>query len=225
MGTGNSFFGKKTNIMNREEFSRSNRCGVKRQSHDNMLLCVKFEKGTIEYDHLEKEYISLCDETLLKRCMSKLTQNPNESFHYRVWGYCPKVKALTLPVMEFAIAQSILHYHKGYEHGHLCKQLNIPMTKDMKMIWKMQETGRVRLITRKKARRKRKHLTKRQIDFAYEAGAFPRIAPKPTLSVNKAKGSKGGKSAKGNSVTLWDLPGSIKKKAVRGKKVGFEIYI
>ena len=228
MGTGNKFYGKESRakLLTKDEFLITGKCksysvASKPPSHDKMMLAVKFEKGTEEYNLLETEYKDLCDRKLLERCMRKLTQNPNESFHFRMWGYCPKVIPLTLPIMEFAIAQSVLQYHKGYIKGHIHEALKIPLTEDMLFIWKEQEKQRVRIKGAKKARKKRKFpVRKDNMMFEYEAGAFPRQVSEQTLTASKAaRGTKKDSSAS-RGRTAREIPQHAPVSRARGGKRG-----
>ena len=199
--------------------------------HKVMKVKIAFEKGTTEYNKLEEVYKSLCDRPLLERCMRKLTQNQNESFHYRIWGYCPKVKYFSRPVMEFAMAQSILQYHKGYLKGYLVKELKIPTTRDMEMVWEGQERERIRLRAKQNNAHKKRKLPTKGGSAAYEAGGFgyPSKAPeqnsgRKNKTAPRARGARRGRSSsrRGSSTrgtpTLWDRPTTIRSRGRRSRR-------
>ena len=125
-----------TVAFKKEEFLSSGICNEygmenKPSSHIDMILAIRFEENSEEYDLLKNEYEELCDKELLERCMRKLTQNANESLYSRIWRFCPKVIPYTLPILQLAIYKSVLHYHRGYLKGYILEILKIPLTKDM----------------------------------------------------------------------------------------------
>ena len=139
-------------------------------SHEaNFRISIKFPRHSIEWEKLKKVYEDLSNEELLKRCVKKFTQNPNESFHSRIWSMCPKSKHYTPPVLNFAIAQSVLTYHKGYLHGGLEEILCIPVTEDLWYHRKIKEDQRLQP---RKSRRRRKLPLKGKKDNSYSCGAY-----------------------------------------------------
>ena len=113
-----------------------------------------FEESSIQYQRIQDVFTRLSDEELLKRCLGKHNQNPNESFHSRIWSMCPKVKYFTYPMFIFSICQNILIYHLGYEIGNLLRVFDITPTEDMRKHWNTAETSRKKII-KSKPKRKR----------------------------------------------------------------------
>ena len=106
---------------------------------------------------------------MLSICLIHSTQNPNESLHARIWSLCPKSKYNTIQVLQFAIAQSVLWYHKGYHHGGLEENLGIEVTEHLVANRHAKEVERLRVRT-PKSRRQLKLPTKGGIP-EYSSGA------------------------------------------------------
>ena len=92
---------------------------IKYPGHKLMNFRLDFEEGSIPYEKVKAVFDRLSNLELLKRCEEKLTQNPNESFHSKIWSMCSKDKFFALPQLKFAICQSILTHNLGYEIGNL----------------------------------------------------------------------------------------------------------
>ena len=118
-----------------------------------MKTRISFEKGSIEYKRMIELYNRMTDLKLLKRCEGHHTQNPNESLHSRIWKICPKNSNFDVDHMRFAVHQTILTYHLGYEMGNILKYFDIETTTSMKQIFHCQESMR----TRKRPKKRRNH--------------------------------------------------------------------
>lgn len=110
-------------------------------------------------------YDRLTTDDMMKRCLQGLTQNPNESFHSRVWRYCPKHINATKTKLEFSVAVATSEYNVGYVASNVNNLLGLEYTqvfdKHLKEKDKMMDRP-----TRRKMRNK-----KLQRELDYEAGA------------------------------------------------------
>ena len=164
-------------------------------------VSIAFEKNSPEWHKLKSKYEVLADEELLARCLTHKTQNPNESFHSRMWCLCPKQKYATLPVLRFAIAQAVLWSHKGYYHGGLHKKLGITMTKEIMSLLNEKEWQRLRNRD-PKARKKLELPTKGGIPD-YKAGGFLNL-PGQQLTVASDIDSEGNSEITDNDIDSED---------------------
>ena len=148
---------------------------VKYAGHDSMNSRIKFEEDSVPYKKIRAIYAKLSRTELLKRCEDKFTQNPNESFHSRIWRMCPKHKYFSFFQMQFAICQNILIYHLGYELGNLLSHFGIETTKGMQTQWKLADYDRTQVV--KVRKQKRVNFTPKEGQFdrdesVYMAGGF-----------------------------------------------------
>ena len=151
-----SFYGKK-----KKEKSK-----VKTPMPSHKHMKVSFSLPPEDMKKVEAVYKRLTANDLLKRCLKGKTQNPNESFHQRVWIYCPKVKNVSRTVLEFAVATACIYYNIGYEYGYLGKELGIE-NNVMKNVLRKMDVERERY--RHPQRRKKRKIT---VDAHYAAGEF-----------------------------------------------------
>ena len=63
--------------------------------------------------HMLPLYRRLSDEALLKRCVSALTQNQNESFNATIWRRCPKERYFGTAAVKCAVSMSVLTWNIG----------------------------------------------------------------------------------------------------------------
>ena len=63
--------------------------------------------------HMLPLYKRLSDESLLKRCVSGLTQNQNESFNGSLWQRCPKERYFGAAAVKRALALSVSAWNMG----------------------------------------------------------------------------------------------------------------
>ena len=127
---------------------------IEKPSHDSMNVRLKFAENSIQYKKLYEVYEKVADPELLIKCIDHKTQNPNESFHMKIWKICPKVSYSAYPIMQFSLCQNILYHHLGYKDGNLMKEFDVKPTKDMETVWAMQESSRTRFIGSKPKRPK-----------------------------------------------------------------------
>ena len=122
--------------------------------HSSMNVRLLFGDGSYQLQRVQEVFTRLSNPELLKRCLEKHTQNPNESFHSRIWRMCPKICYFAYPMMLFAIIQNILIYHLGYEFGNLMRLFDIDVTEDMRKHWNSAEKSRKK-VTISKQKKKR----------------------------------------------------------------------
>ena len=149
-------------------------------------LYLNFKEGTVKYKLLEDLYTTLSDADLLTRCLGHKTQNPNESFHARLWNLCPKHRYFGRDIVEFAMCQTILFYHKGYIKmggGYLHEVFEIKTTKGMLQMRKIKELERTKVY-------KSKSKVKPLADKDYIAGGFLYKPDDPTTNNSTAKDAK-----------------------------------
>ena len=82
--------------------------------HSSMHVRLDYPEDSLQYQEFMKIMDRLMDKELLSRCVDNKTQNPNESFHNKIWIMCPKAKFFAKPQMDFAMNQSILIHHFKY---------------------------------------------------------------------------------------------------------------
>ena len=133
-------------------------------SHCTMKLKVDLDKD--EKVKLKGVYERMTDPRLLERCLMGYTQNPNESFHSRVWQLCPKVKNVGKKTLNFAVAQASINYNAGYEEGYLGKELHIDSPRIIAYLKKLDKRRERSL------KPKRRKPRKIQADPNYMAGGF-----------------------------------------------------
>ena len=123
-------------------------------SHDSMNVRLKFEEGSVQYQKLYEVYKKAADPELLSKCIGHNTQNPNESFHSKIWKLCHKHKYAGSRILQFAMCQSILYHHLGYKDGNILNHFEIEITKEMETFWKIQEASRTKVVPPKPKKRK-----------------------------------------------------------------------
>ena len=127
---------------------------TKKPSHDGMNVRLRFVENSPQYNKLKEVYKKNTCPILLGKCTSHKTQNPNESFHSKIWRLCPKTAYFGYDTLVYSICQNILWHHLGKDQGNMLKHFGIEPTQDMKTLWGMQESARVVSIP-SKPRRKR----------------------------------------------------------------------
>ena len=120
--------------------------------------------------HLRKTvlqiYIDLTRTDLMSRCLKGKTQNPNESFHSKIWNKLSKSKFVSLPTAEYSIANAVLRHNNGSERSNIF-HINLPTA-----ITFMQNSDKER--TRKSLTPANKKKRTRDVDDSadYAAGLF-----------------------------------------------------
>lgn len=67
-------------------------------------------------------------DELLKKCLAGRTQNPNESFHSKIWAKCSKAKFHGYDLVKFITQINAVDYNVGYEQGSLLSALGFITT-------------------------------------------------------------------------------------------------
>ncbi|KAK3883276.1 hypothetical protein Pcinc_012405 [Petrolisthes cinctipes] len=101
--------------------------GKEPQSHSEMK--VSFTLLPDQLQLVRKVYERLTNDDMMKRCLKGHTQNPNESFHSRVWLYSPKHLNTSKNKLDFAVARAVSVYNAGYKDSNIYESLGIPFTK------------------------------------------------------------------------------------------------
>ena len=139
-----------------------------------MNVRIRYKEGSAHYNKVKEIYQSLCTRELLKKCEGHFTQNANEAFNNKITKICPKRKYFAFPHYKFAIAQSILNSHLGYELGNILNYyFNIETTVAMKSLWRSQEYSRKRIIKR----RPRRNLKEFPLRYGQEGYVRPSYIP------------------------------------------------
>ena len=131
-------------------------------------------------------FIRLSDESLLKRCVRKKTQNPNESFHQVIWKLCPKttfagrrtvLTAVTLAACQFSMGATfkvVLCKTLGMVPGeHLTKAAISKSANRIQLAEKAcSEPAKMRRKQLKYKRQSKEQNKKTQEGETYAAGCF-----------------------------------------------------
>lgn len=59
-------------------------------------------------------YLSLCDQTLLSKCLHGMTQNSNESFNNVLWSIIPKETFVCLQTLLLGAHIAVVLFNSGY---------------------------------------------------------------------------------------------------------------
>ena len=98
-------------------------------SHSEMKIF--FSLPPEQLDLVKNVYNRLTSDEMMKRCLQGLTQNPNESFHSRIWKYCPKHFNATKRKLNFAAAVATADYNVGYIASNLHQRLGVMYTQTL----------------------------------------------------------------------------------------------
>ena len=89
--------------------------GEQPPSHDEMQ--VYFRLSSEERKAVLGVYNDLSSDELLKKCMSKRTQNPNESLHSKIWNRLLKTKFHGRKTVEQSVCLTMNLHNFGYRDG------------------------------------------------------------------------------------------------------------
>ena len=118
----------------------------------NIRLCLT--EDPMQLQRVQDIFTRLSDEELLKRCLDKWTTNYNEAFNSKLWQNLPKHLFFSFPMMEFALCQTILFYHLGYEAGNMLRVFDIPVREADLKHWNTAEKSRTKLRPSKQKKRR-----------------------------------------------------------------------
>lgn len=79
--------------------------GQEPSSHSTMKISFTLDDNQLQL--VRQVYERLTTNTMMQRCLKGFTQNPNESFHGRVWFYCPKHISASKNKLDFAAARRV----------------------------------------------------------------------------------------------------------------------
>lgn len=88
-------------------------------SPSHIRMKVKFSLQPEERKKVLQIYISLRDDDLLQRCLKGRTQNPNESFHSKVWSTISKSNFYSHEADQFSMALTALYHNFGHEGAEI----------------------------------------------------------------------------------------------------------
>ena len=111
-------------------------------------------------------YKSLTEDQLLQRCLKGRTQNPNESFHSKVWGSLPKINFFGLKTVQFSVTLTVLQHSFGYEGSELFVEQGDINSRILQRL-RVKDKQRIREAKRTTKKRKRD-----QMDDSYSPGKF-----------------------------------------------------
>lgn len=136
--------------------------GEKPPSHKTMK--VHFTLPDEQLELVKEVYERLSSNEMMQRCLRGLTQNPNESFHSRIWRYCPKHVNATKKKLDFATAHATCDYNVGYVSSNLHQLLGLPYTSILHTYLERKDKL-MNLTVKKKMRHKRP-----KMDISYSPG-------------------------------------------------------
>ena len=112
------------------------------------------------YEIIKKDFDELSNDSLLKKCLHRQTQNCNEGLNNIIWSRCPKNVYVKTDVLEMGVNSAILSFNEGSSGiYHVFKHLNLDfgkntiissVKKDQKRLQNMVKKGQ----PKKKRRRK-----------------------------------------------------------------------
>ncbi|XP_063873641.1 uncharacterized protein LOC135107567 [Scylla paramamosain] len=95
-------------------------------SHSKMKVSFSLEPDQLQL--VRKVYERLVTDEMMKRCLKGHTQNPNESFHSRLWQYCPKHLNTSKNKLDFSVAHAVSVYNAGYKESVIYESLGLPFS-------------------------------------------------------------------------------------------------
>ena len=122
--------------------------------HSSMNIRLCLNEDPMQLQRVQDIFTRLSNEELLKRCLDKWTTNYNEAFNSKLWQNLPKHLFFSFPMMEFAICQTILIYHLGYEVGNMLRVFDIPVREADLKHWNTAEKSRTKLRPSKQKKRR-----------------------------------------------------------------------
>lgn len=98
------------------------------QSHSTMK--VRCELNEEQRKLVQRVIDDLTSDDLLLKCLSGRTQNPNESFHSKVWSKLHKTKHYGLNTIKYMTAQAVVEHNSGYENSNVLEHMGFPNRTD-----------------------------------------------------------------------------------------------
>ena len=135
-------------------------------SHSTMNFSFTLEP---EYKrHVLSVYVDLTRDGLLQRCLKDRTQNPNESFHSKIWNNLSKNKFVSLPTAMYSITLNVLKHNNGYARTAQLMNDQITRSKKRSLEYMDKERQRYSLTPA----RKKKRVEEEPDTAEYGAGMF-----------------------------------------------------
>ena len=137
------------------------------------IMQVRCQLNEENRDLVRNVYSDLCTDDLLSRCLGGKTQNPNESFHSKVWTKLPKVRSHSLPTVKNVTARTILEHNLVFPAPNVVNNMGFDVTSSaasQKMATRM-EKERVRHSKSTGMAKKVKNPRGPHTDADYGAGA------------------------------------------------------
>ena len=138
----------------------------------------------------------LSDEKLLKRCLSGLTQNQNESVNAQVWSRCSKTTFVGVRKVRIAVCETIAVFNTGAANKAVIMDLcGVDPGQNMLKALREQDSRRIKSAGQKvssKYRQQRKRLRaqrKSKGKDSYSSGAFD-LSSKPEITNKKGRKAK-----------------------------------
>lgn len=98
-----------------------------RHKQATVIMSVSFHLNDDERNLVLNVYKDLTSSTLLEKCLMGRTQNPNETFHSKVWRKISKSKFYDLFTVVYAVAQTIVEHNIGFTRSHVLHQMGLPV--------------------------------------------------------------------------------------------------
>lgn len=127
---------------------------------------VSFNLEPDQLQRVKDVYTRLTTDVMMKRCLQGFTQNPNESFHSRIWLYSPKHLPTTKRKLEFAVAQATSEYNTGHLDSNIYLAMGLPLTTIVEKYLRRKDK-KMDIPLKKKMRNRRL-----QKELDYEAGSY-----------------------------------------------------
>ena len=111
-------------------------------------------------------YLDLTRTDLLRRCLKGKTQNPNESFHAKIWNKLSKTKFVSLPTARYSIVEAVSQHNNGYGRSTIASQY-VPST--IQYLKKMDKESTRQTLSPSHIKKKRRY---DEMSADYAAGSF-----------------------------------------------------
>ncbi|XP_050709396.1 uncharacterized protein LOC126994185 [Eriocheir sinensis] len=117
--------------------------GKQPESHSTKSLYL----ASLPHEQLELVkgvYRDLASPTLLQKCLSGRTQNPNESLHSKVWRKASKDKNAGLHRIRFVTQVTIWEHNFGYQSYNLLQKLGLEISRTTRVVQEALDKQRKR---------------------------------------------------------------------------------
>lgn len=146
-------------------YNRALATGETPPSHNTMK--VKFRLDPESRKKILQVYKSLTEEHLLRWCLKGRTQNPNESFHSKIWESLPKVHFFGLKTVQYSVTSTVLHHNFGYEGAELFAEQGEINSRILHRL-RVRDKQRINEATRSKPKKRKRE----EQDVTYTPGGY-----------------------------------------------------